>query len=159
MSAPPPIDFGPLESLVGYQLRRAFLRSNQLFAKLGGEAGLAPGQYGVLQLIALNPGRSQTEVAAAAGLDRSSLTQMLDLLTARGFVERRPGPDRRTVSLYLTGEGQAACDLAANKAREHETIIRGDLNDAEAAALTQLLQRIQGEIPASGRGPLAKALK
>jgi DNA-binding MarR family transcriptional regulator len=98
-------------------------------------------------------------VAAAAGLDRSSLTQMLDLLTARDFVERRPGPDRRTVSLYLTGEGQAACDLAANKAREHESIIRGDLSNAEAAALTQLLQRIQGEIPPVRRAVLAEPLK
>ncbi len=135
---------GHLENLVGYQLRRAFLRSNQLFARLGGEAGLAPGQYGVLQIIALNPGRSQTDVAQAAGLDRSSLTQMLDQLTARGFVERRPGPDRRTVSLHLSPAGVGACVAGAAKAREHETIIRGDLSEAEARQLTQLLQRIQG---------------
>lgn len=139
-----PLDLGPLNGLVGYQLRRAFLRSNQLFARLGGEAGLAPGQYGVLQIIALNPGRSQTEVAQAAGLDRSSLTQMLDQLAAKGFVERRPGPDRRTVSLHLTAAGEGVCVLAAGKAGEHEAAIRGDLSEAEARQLTQLLQRIRG---------------
>jgi len=142
MTTRPPIDFGPLDQLVGYQLRRAFLRSNQLFAALAGEAGLAPGQYGVLKLIGLNPGRSQTEIAAAAGLDRSSLTQLLDQIARAGLVERRPGPDRRTLSLHLTDEGARTLEAAAGKVAEHEAAIRAGLSPDEAATLAELLRRI-----------------
>jgi DNA-binding MarR family transcriptional regulator len=144
MNHRPPIDFGPLDQLVGYQLRRAFLRSNQLFVGLAGKAGLQPGQYGVLRLIGLNPGRSQSEIAAAAGLDRSSLTQVLDQLGKRGLVERRPGPDRRTLSLHLTQGGERTLDEAAGSVAEHEKAIRGDLDDEEAVTLIELLKRLRG---------------
>lgn len=140
----PPIDYGPLDQLVGYQLRRAFLRSNQLFGALAGKAGLQPGQYGVLKLIGLNPGRSQSDIAAAAGLDRSSLTQLLDQLTKRGLVERRPGPDRRTLSLHLTEAGENTLEEAAGSVAEHEQAIRGDLSDEEARTLVELLHRLRG---------------
>ena len=140
----PPINFGPLDDLVGYQLRRAFLRSNQLFASLAGKAGLQPGQYGVLELIGLNPGRSQSDIAAAAGLDRSSLTQLLDQLAKRDLVERRPGPDRRTLSLHLTKAGEKTLKDAADRVAEHEKAIRGELTDKEARTLVELLKKIRG---------------
>jgi DNA-binding MarR family transcriptional regulator len=139
---PAPIAVGPLPGLVGYQLRRAFLRSNQLFGRLAGQAGLAPGQYGVLLLISLNPGRSQTDIAQAAGLDRSSLTQMLDQLTARGWVERRAGPDRRTLSLFVTDAGAKVCDAAVPRVAEHEAQVRGDLSEGEIRTLLGLLARV-----------------
>jgi len=134
--------FGPLDTLVGYQLRWAFLRSNQLFAAMAGELGLAPGQFGVLTLIGLNPGRTQREIADASGLDRSSLTQMLDLLARRGYVVRRPGPDRRSFSLHLTPAGDAARAQGQPKVLEHERLIRGALSAVEAKTLLKLLERV-----------------
>jgi DNA-binding MarR family transcriptional regulator len=139
------MDFGPLDERIGYQLRRAFFRANGLFAKLAGEAGLAPGQFGVLKLVELNPGRSQTEIAAAAGLDRSSLTQLLDQVVRRGLIERRPGRDRRTVSLHLTEEGRSALARAEPRVEEHETILRADLSEGEAVVLLEFLKRLQGD--------------
>ena len=141
--APDPIEFGPLDERIGYQLRRAFFRANGLFARLAGEAGLAPGQYGVLKLVELNPGRSQTEVAAAAGLDRSSLTQLLDQLVKRRLIERRPGRDRRTVSLHLTDAGRAALVRAEPKVAEHEAVMRTGFTEAEAETLLGFLKRLQ----------------
>jgi DNA-binding MarR family transcriptional regulator len=140
-----PIVFGPLDDRVGYQLRRAFLRSNGLFARLGGQAGLAPGQFGVLKLVELNPGRSQTEIAAAAGLDRSSLTQLLDQLVRRGLIERRPGRDRRTVSLHLTPTGGEALSQAEPRVEEHEALLRNGLSDDEVVVLLKLLKRLKTE--------------
>ena len=140
---PSPLDFGLLDERIGYQLRRAFLRSNGLFARLGGEAGLAPGQFGVLKLVELNPGRSQTEIAAAAGLDRSSLTQLLDQLVKRGLIERRPGRDRRTVSLHMTKAGADALTQAEPRVEEHEAILRKGFTDAEAKTLLKFLRRLQ----------------
>jgi DNA-binding MarR family transcriptional regulator len=135
---------GELDGLVGYQLRRAFLRSNQAFARVAGKAGFAPGQYGVMILVRDHPGRSQTEIAAAAGLDRSSLAQMLDQLEARGWVERRSGPDRRTVSLHATPAGVAACAAARPHVQEHERLICAGLNTDEVRRLIDLLKRLAG---------------
>lgn len=135
---------GPLDQLVGYQLRRGFLRSNQAFARIAGRAGFAPGQYGVMCLIARNPGRSQTAVAAAAGLDPSSLAQMLDQLEKKGWVERHPGPDRRTFSLQITHEGVAACDAAASLIEEHEALICAGLEPGEREVMIRLLKRLGG---------------
>lgn len=138
------LDYGALDGRLGYQLRRAFLRSNQLFAKLAGQAEVAPGQFGVLVLIDRNPGRSQTEVAAASGLDRSTLTLMLDQLAGKGWIERRPGPDRRTFSLYVTDPGRAAVAAAEPRVAEHEARVRADLTAAEAETLLALLKRVAG---------------
>ncbi|HEY3812056.1 MAG TPA: MarR family transcriptional regulator [Caulobacteraceae bacterium] len=145
MPEKPPIAFGPLDARIGYQLRRAFFRSNGLFGRLAGEAGIAPGQFGVLKLVELNPGRSQTEIAAAAGLDRSSLTQLLDQLVSRGLIERRPGRDRRTVSLHLTPAGAEAVARAEPKVEVHEAALRSGLSDDEAVVLLELLNRLQVE--------------
>ena len=142
MASDDPINFGALRDLVGYQLRRAFLRSNKLFTRLGAEAGVAPGQYGVLKLVGLNPGRSQSDIAQAAGLDPSSLTQLLDQLATRGLIERRPGRDRRQISLHLTQDGARAVLEATDKVLEHEQIIRAKLSDDEARQLVELLSRI-----------------
>ena len=137
-----PIVFDQLDELVGYQLRRAFLRSNQLFAEAAAQAGLAPGQVGVLKLVLLNPGRSQSEIAAAAGLDRSTLTPMLDQLGERGLIERRPGPNRRTVSLHATEEGQAVWRALEPHIQAHEREIRRNLTEAEGDLLLDLLKRL-----------------
>lgn len=137
-----PLDMGSLDQLVGYQLRRAFLRSNQAFARLAGRVGLAPGQYGVLCLVLRNPGRSQAAIAAAAGLDRSSLAQMLDQLAGKGWVERRPGPDRRTFGLHITPAGADAVTAAEALIKEHEKFVCSELNAGERAMLLDLLQRL-----------------
>lgn len=140
--SPNPLRYGPLDALVGFQLRRAFLRSNQLFGRLVGEVGLAPGYFGVLTMISLNPGSLQREIADAVGLDRSSLTQMLDQLSKLGYVERRPGPDRRSFSVFVTPAGAVACTSAQAKIQEHEALIRGSLSSEEVSVLLTLLQRL-----------------
>jgi|SRR5277367_2529933 len=136
------LNYGPLSALVGFQLRRAFLRSNQLFGRLVGDVGLAPGHFGVLTLISLNPGSLQREIADAAGLDRSSLTQMLDQLSKLKYVERRPGPDRRSFNLFVTAAGAAACASAQAKVQKHEKLIRGSLSREEVSVLLTLLKRL-----------------
>ena len=147
-----PIDFGPFDERgSAISFRRTFFRSNGLFVKLAGEADLAPGQFGVLKLVELNPGRSQTDVAAAAGLDRSSLTQLLDQLVRRGLIERRPGRDRRTVSLHLTPDGAEAVARLQPGGAQHEATRGAGLTDEETRVLLELLKRLQQE----SQGPAA----
>ncbi len=69
----------------------------------------------------LSPGRLLRETMVTSG----TMTNRVDRLTARGFVERYPDPDdRRGVLVRLTPEGRVAVDGAfeALLAAEHELI-------------------------------------
>jgi DNA-binding MarR family transcriptional regulator len=74
---------------------------------------LAPGQYSALVLISLNPGRSQIDLAAAAGLDGSTMVPITDRFVKLGWVRRvRRKSDRRVYSLRITPAGRAVLDEA-----------------------------------------------
>src|SRR5262245_44593257 len=82
------IDFDELPSYVGYQVRRAQAR---IFAELEatlGDFDVTPGSFGVLTLIRANPGITQVALAAAFGIDKSTLSPVIVRLERRGLVRR-----------------------------------------------------------------------
>ena len=140
-----PLDFGRIDDLLGYHLRRAQVLMFQDFADAMAETGISPGQIGVLLLVAANPGVNQTTVGNALGIDRSTLVSMLDRLEARKVVERTPSPrDRRSHALVLTAKGQEFLAALLPRLDKHEARIAGRLNAAERATLIGLLRRING---------------
>jgi DNA-binding MarR family transcriptional regulator len=96
---------GLLSGLLGYHLRLAQQAVFRDFAE--SVADLSPGRVGILLLIEANPGVTQSRLAQAVGLDRSTMVGVLHFLEARGLVERRRGEDRRTNGLWLTRMGRA----------------------------------------------------
>ena len=72
------IDLGLLPGLVGYQLRRAQIETFQHFAASLGEEGMRPGWFGLLIIVANNPGLSQTQLARSLGVDGSTMVAMID---------------------------------------------------------------------------------
>jgi DNA-binding MarR family transcriptional regulator len=102
-----PADLGPLAGMVGYALKRAqlavFEEAIRGFAKLD----LRPAHYSVLALVGHAPGRKQSDVATALGIQRANFVALIDGLERRGLAERRPVPsDRRSHALHLTREGK-----------------------------------------------------
>src|SRR5687768_16275743 len=75
-----PLDHGLLPRLVGYQLRLAQLAVFRDFDRATADLGLTPGRFGMLVLIEANPGVTQSELARAVGLDRSTMVALLDQL-------------------------------------------------------------------------------
>ena len=102
----------------------------------------------------LSPGRLLRETMVTSG----TMTNRVDRLTARGFVERYPDPDdRRGVLVQLTPEGKRAVDAAfeALLAAEHE-LHRRPVRGATSASspLAPPAARPPSPDPASGtRGP------
>lgn len=96
----------PLDSLLGYRLRRASM------AMMGGlhEAlrpfGLSAGEASLLILVGANPGCRQSDVGPALAIKRANLTPLIGRLKARGLVIDTP-IDGRSLSLSLTPEGEA----------------------------------------------------
>ena len=72
-----PIDFGPLEHWIGFNLRMAQDASFQAFSRLSKKIGVKPGRFATLTLIGRNPGISQTALSRANGRDKSTLTPLL----------------------------------------------------------------------------------
>ena len=143
------VDYGMLTELVGYHLRRAqatviddFMRT---MARDGNGDGVTPGQFGVLVLIGSNPGASQSTIAKAIGVERSTMVAVIDRLQERGLVSREVSEvDRRSYALKLTADGAALTTRLGKRVRDHERRIASALSGEEKEMLIRLLRRIGG---------------
>jgi len=141
-AAPAPLRHGPLPGLIGYQLRLAQLAVFSDFAHSVGALGVSPGRAGILLLVEANPGVTQSRLAEAVGLDRSTMVPVLDQFEARGLVERRRGEDRRTNGLWLTRTGKTLVARMKRGIAAHENRIAERLAAHERDLLLDLLRRL-----------------
>ena len=103
---------------------------------------LPTGSHTVLSLIAANPGSTQTELAEAAGLNKSALVGIVDELEKRGFAARVRSPsDRRRNHLTVTPEGEAEMKAMFASVDPGEAQIREALGPHDHALLLDLLDR------------------
>jgi DNA-binding MarR family transcriptional regulator len=145
--ASPELDHGILTTLLGYQLRLAQIAVFNDFAASAREFDVSPGRFGMLILIDVNPGVTQTRLAEAVGLDRSTLVAVLDQLEERGLLERRRGKDRRTNGLWLTRRGKSLVARMKERIRAHEDRLAAQLSETERDTLLALLRRIGPGMP------------
>ena len=131
---------GPLPGLLGYRLR---LAQQAVFRDFGATVSeLSPGRVGILLLIEANPGVTQSRLAHAVGLDRSTLVGVLHALQARELLERRRGDDRRTNGLWLTRGGRALVAGLKRRIRAHERRVAAALTAKERGQLLALLEKL-----------------
>ncbi len=145
-ASPSTIDRGLLTELVGYALRRAQVAVFRDFdrAMAGMPVPLSPGEFGMLVLIERNPDLSQTALARAIGLDRSTLVPILDRLERHGLVTRKPAPrDRRRHALALGRRGARLMAGYVAAVGKHDKRVRRGLSPRESAQLLRLLDRLR----------------
>ncbi len=136
-------DYGLLTELVGYRLRRAQAAVFSHFRDRIGGDGVTPGQFGVLVLIDANSGLSQSALAKALGIKRSTMVAVIDRLEQLGWVERMTSEaDRRSYALTLTKKGTDILTRITPLVRGHEEHINTGLNEKEKATLIELLERV-----------------
>ena len=142
-AAAAPLDMSALTTIVGYPLRRVQLAVFDDFNRRFAALSLSPAQYSALVTIGANPGRKQSEIAGALGIQRPNFVAMMDELERRGLAERLRTPtDRRSRALALTAVGAAltarARRIQGEQEREIEKLIGRDGREALIAALTRL---------------------
>ena len=142
MAAQQTLKPGLLSGLLGYRLRVAQQTVFRDFARSIPEA--SPGRVGILLLIDANPGVTQSRLAQAVGIDRSTMVGVLHGLQARELIERRRGEDRRTNGLWLTRTGRALVASLKQRIRIHERRVASHLSAAERAQLLALLEKLEG---------------
>ncbi|GGB82352.1 MarR family transcriptional regulator [Knoellia flava TL1] len=146
----PELDVTPLEILsrVSRLARRLDLARGAAFS----EHGLDSWEFDVLSALRragrpyeLSPGQLVAQTLVTSG----TMTNRVDRLLARGFVERHPDPrDRRGVIVRLTPAGMQTVDSALDDLLTHERELLADLptdeRDALAAQLRVLLTPFEG---------------
>lgn len=88
----------------------------------------------------------QSQIAEALGLDRTTVTYLVDDLENRGWAERTRDPaDRRAHVVMLTAAGQSALAEIKPAVIEAKKELLGTLTEVEQEQLKSLLARLIGE--------------
>jgi DNA-binding MarR family transcriptional regulator len=123
-------------------LRRAARAVTRLYDQELRRIGLEPTQYSILMALQIKGQATQGALGAVLALDSTSLTRMLALLTKRGWVVARTGPDRRQRLLRLTVAGRRKLREAGEPWRRAQEKLRGKLGEAVWNQMGQLLTEV-----------------
>lgn len=149
----PGVDYGLLEGLLGYALRRAQNALYLDFYRATAEWDVSPQRFAALVLIGRNPGLRQGLLGQAMGLHRSGALRLTDWLTANGWAERRDAPgDARAWGLYLTPTGRRRLNKLEAAVAEHDRALIAALGE-QGPALKAGLERLAWAATAQSTAP------
>ena len=139
------VDFDELPGYLGYQVRRAQAKIFSEFETALDDLDFTPGLFGVLMLIRANPGITQVALAAAFGVDKSTMSPVIVRLEKRGLVRREVlVSDRRCHALFLAPSAEPVFLAAREKFRALEAGVAARLTRTEQRELSRLLAKLQG---------------
>jgi DNA-binding MarR family transcriptional regulator len=91
-----------------------------------------------------------SELAAVLGLDRSSVSGLVDRTEKRGLLQRLPHPsDGRSVQVTVSPRGARAAAHGADEIAQSMSALTRHLNRVEAQRLTRLLERLRDAMAGS----------
>ncbi|HEX2545821.1 MAG TPA: MarR family winged helix-turn-helix transcriptional regulator [Ramlibacter sp.] len=137
------VDTTFLESLLGYNARRAALAAIDIFLVRMAPFSLKPVDFSVLSLVAHNPGITSRQLCATLGILPPNLVGMVNTLEKRELILRQPHPhDGRAMGLHLTATGQKLMRDAEKTAAAAEAEVAARLSPAEQRTLLALLKKV-----------------
>lgn len=143
----------------GFLLRRAHQISAAIFEKACAELALTPAQYGVLCVLAEQPGIDQSSLARALAFDKVTVLRVLKGLEERGLCGRSvPEGNRRQMAVRLTAAGARLLRQAQTPVRRAYETLMSPFTAAQQKQLIALLQTLNTELEVQARAkhvPLA----
>ena len=115
-----------------------------LDAELETAAGRPGATAAALAVLAQEPGLGIEQLKLPLRRTQSATVRVVDQLVADGYAERRPGRDRRSVSVVLTGTGTAAAAGLLDRRYQVLRDAMAGLDAGERAALTAILEKMLG---------------
>jgi DNA-binding MarR family transcriptional regulator len=138
------VDFDELPTYVGYQVRRTQAKIFMEFEATLKDFDFTPGSFGVLTLIRANPGITQVTLAAAFGIDKSTMSPVIFRLEKRGLIRREVlASDRRYHALTFEPSAEATFLAARERVRAFEGGVARRLTKPEQRELARLLGKLQ----------------
>ncbi|EHK66615.1 MarR family winged helix-turn-helix transcriptional regulator [Achromobacter arsenitoxydans] len=139
----PGIQYGALDDLVGYAIRRAQILIYEDFLSALAPWDITPQRYSALTLIAANASLKLTDLARILGIARSGAVQLVNQLQDLGYVERQEAErDRRAYALAMTPDGRAALAAITAAVQDHDARISAKLGAADRRKLIALLGKL-----------------
>ena len=140
---PVEVSLGPLSGYVGFVLRRIQIAIFADFIASLSELDLKPAQYSLLEVIEANPGLSQSEAAAALGIQKANFVALVCKLERRSLLQRcRSVADRRSYALHLQPAGRRLLAMARDLHDAHESGLAARLGSGGRERLLQLLTQL-----------------
>jgi DNA-binding MarR family transcriptional regulator len=128
---------------LGYALRKAQVRSYDLFHDWLGDSGLSPARLTALSIIASQPDTNQASLARQLGISGPSALKLVDALESSGLVRRAAvASDRRRYALVLTAAGRERMEQASTQLDAYERHLTEGLSASERQMLIDLLERV-----------------
>ena len=135
----------PLASALGFLLSWNGKRMAHEFAAGLEPLNLRPHHFGVMSLIAAEPGCAQQELVDRAMIDPSSMVRVIDELEDMGLAERRVDPaDRRRRAVHLSQQGERKLERAREVAITTAQEVLAPLDEDERETLRLLLRKLAG---------------
>ncbi len=140
------IDTSYLETLLGYNARRAALTIINHFMEQMTAFDLRPADFSVLSLIRHNPGITSSQLCSALNILKPNLAVFLKNFETRKLVSRKPHPtDGRAMGLTLTSAGEKLMAKAESIAIASDLTVSSELNARERETLRRLLKKIYSQ--------------
>lgn len=111
MALPPPDPNAPAAGCAAFRLKKAARLVSQAYEEALRPVGLKITQFSLLTAARMAGGPSMTDLAAAMGMDRTTLSRNLKPLQRRGLVTLAPGRGRAR-RIEITAAGRSLHDAA-----------------------------------------------
>jgi DNA-binding MarR family transcriptional regulator len=123
-------------------LVRASFATTAVLSRVAAEHDLSLTQLRVLAILRDRRVR-MSELADYLGLDKSTISGLVDRAEKRGLLHRAPNPaDGRATDVFLTAEGMQLADLGEGQIARSLSPMTGKLTRAETLRLTALLEHV-----------------
>ncbi len=137
-------DDSGLRRFVGYSMKRAYLIIENDLSMILNAHGLRVTTFSALSIIINNPDLTQTQLAKALDIERSSCVVVVDTLEEMELITRnKVVNDRRTYALRPTLLGLNFMKKLQVEVDAHEDRLLARLTDEEKQNLTQILAKIE----------------
>jgi DNA-binding MarR family transcriptional regulator len=139
----------------GFLVRRLHQIHMAIFLKECNAEQVTPIQWGILTILAENPGVGQVEIADELGLDRSNVANVVDRLIRRGLLKQSTSTqDRRKKSIRITDAGRKLMYAFEPKARRAQRRLLELLSAEERRTFMSLLARLVDHNNELSRAPI-----
>jgi DNA-binding MarR family transcriptional regulator len=139
------VDYGALDELLGYSLRRAQVAMYLSFHEATRGMGITPPRFTALVIVGANPGISQSLLGSVLGIARSGATMLADWMVEQGLAERRRRQDdARAWGLQLSAAGERLLKKMTRRVLTEDRRRASVLGARDRRKLLGLLKKLAG---------------
>lgn len=133
-----------LRAFLGYRMKRAYMVIQTVVSEVLDANDMKITSFSALAIIIENPGLTQTALAQALQMERSSVVVIVDTLENRELITRnKVETDRRQYALMPTLRGKRLFDQIADAIQSREKALVADLAPDEQTRLMEALSMIE----------------